>query len=477
MKTGRLKKFVGDKAFYKMALAIIIPVIIQQIILSIAGYVDSLMINSYSQVAYVGVSTSNRFMFVINFFWIGLASGISIFVAQYRGAKQTENIKAIIQLSLIIAIIIGIISFFAIYFLGPLVLKAFIPGQGATDLESVRFGTEYIKMIAFGAVIMLLNFMVSTIFRSLGKPKIPMFAGIAGIAINILLNVLLIFGYLGFPELGAMGAAIATVASKVIELGILLVVAFFFSEEGYARKIWKKVYLNSRHVIMYLRKGTPIVINEVMWAIGMQLLAFFITGGNTAWLTSYNYFQNITDLFFVYYAGIATGTAVLVGSALGEGAFEKAKDYANKLIGLMVVAGTVAIILLVSVSPALLLILTPVGEIYWNAYYLILVTSAFIILYGFNAMVYYILRAGGDSLRSVLLDQLPIYLIGIPLAFLLYKMEPKWQLGLVLIFLITRLIDVIKVIASYFVFKQETWLQNLTVEEPSKPKELKSAES
>lgn len=463
----RLKKYIGDKAFYKMAFAIIIPVVIQQIILSIAGYVDNLMINGYSTISYTGVSTANRFMFVINFFWIGLASGIAVFIAQYHGAKNKEKVTATIQLAMIIAIIFGLISIVTIYYAGPAVLKLFIPGQSTTDLEAISAGVHYIQVIAYGGVIMLLNFMVSTIFRSLGKPKIPLIAGLVGIIVNIVLNFVFIYGYLGVPEIGATGAAVATVISKLVELLILIVYAFFFSENQYARKIWKRFLINSNLIIMYLKKGLPIILNEILWAIGVQILARLITAGNTDWLTAFNYSQNVTDLFFVYYSGIATGTAVLVGQALGEGAFDKAKDYANKLIGIIFFASILAIVLLVSISPALLLILTKPGPIYWQAYYLILITSVFIILYGYNAVVYFVLRAGGDSLRSFFLDQGPTFLIGIPLAFLLHEMEPTWQLGLLGIFAATRVIDVVKIFFSRYFYKKETWVRNLTTGDPS----------
>lgn len=267
--------------------------------------------------------------------------------------------------------------------------------------------------------------------------------------------------------MGATGAAVATVISKLVELLILIVYAFFFSENQYARKIWKRFLINSNLIIMYLKKGLPIILNEILWAIGVQILARLITAGNTDWLTAFNYSQNVTDLFFVYYSGIATGTAVLVGQALGEGAFDKAKDYANKLIGIIFFASILAIVLLVSISPALLLILTKPGPIYWQAYYLILITSVFIILYGYNAVVYFVLRAGGDSLRSFFLDQGPTFLIGIPLAFLLHEMEPTWQLGLLGIFAATRVIDVVKIFFSRYFYKKETWVRNLTTGDPS----------
>ncbi len=459
---ARLKKYIGDKAFYKMALAIIIPVIVQQLVLSIAGYVDNLMISNYTQTAYTGVSTANRFMFLMNFFWIGLAAGVSVFIAQYYGAKDNKRITATIQLAVIIAVVIGFISSFLIYFGGPTFLKLFMPGDSADELLAISHGSQYIKFIAYGGVIILLNFMVATIYRSIGKPKIPMYAGIAGIVVNVGLNFLLIFGLLGFPEMGAKGAAVATVTSKTVELGILLFIAIFYDKEKYIKRVFRSYELDSKLFNVYLKKGIPILLNEIMWAFGVQLLARFITSGNYDWLTAFNYSQNVTDLFFIYFGAIATGTAILVGTSLGEGNFDQAKDYANKLIGITVMASLLAVVLLVTVSPALLLILTKPGPIYDYAYKLILITAIFILLYGFNAVIFFILRAGGDSLRAFFLDQMPTYLIGIPLTFFLSYMEPKWQLGLIVIFLFTRIVDVVKVFIAIKFYKDERWVQNLT---------------
>lgn len=466
MKTG-IKKYFGDKAFYKMAFTIIIPVVIQQLILSIAGYVDNFMINSFSDVAYIGVSTANRFMFLMNFFWIGITAGISVFISQYYGAKNKNKVTATIQLSVIVSVIIGILSAFMMFYLAPYFLKFFISGDQQNELVAIGFGIDYIKIIAIGAVFMLLNFMVATIYRSIGKTKIPLISGIIGIIINVALNFILINGLLGFPALGAKGAAIATIISKVVELIILLVIAILFDKEKYVKRVFTSFEIDSHLFKMYLIKGIPIILNEVLWAIGIQILAKLITGGNYDWLLSFNYSQNVADLFLIYYSGIATGTAILVGTALGEGDFEKAKDYSRKLIGITAIASVLAIILLLSFSPLFLLVLTPVNEIYWTAYHLILINALFIVVYGFNATIYFTLRAGGDSIRAFLLDQLPTYLVGIPVTFLLYKMEYKWQLGLLIIFASSKIIDIIKVFFATYFYKKETWIQNLTVTAPS----------
>ena len=461
----RFQKYIGDKAFYKLAFGIIVPVVIQQMILSIAGFVDNLMINGYSTNAYAGVSTANRFMFIINFFWIGITAGISVFVAQYYGAKNRKNIMGTIQLGLILALVLGALSSVVIFFLGPILIKSFLPLNDPNQLEAVQYGIDYVKVIGYGAIVFLSAFMISVIFRSTGRPKVPLIAGVVGIIVNMALNLVLIYGLLGFPALGALGAAWATVISKGVELIILIIFAVFFSVENYARALFKRFCITSRLFVMYLKKGTPIVLNEVLWAFAMVLYAKYITSGILDWVTAYGYSQTATDIFFVYYAGMATATGVLIGQALGEGNFDKAKDYLNKLRGIMMVTNIGVMVLIVGLSPVLLLVLSPVNHLYWLAYQIILINVGFIVIYGYNSMSYYTLRAGGDSLRSFLLDQLPTYLVGLPAVILLSYMRVEWGVGILAIFLASKTTDIVKLYFSIRVIKKGTWLNNLAEED------------
>lgn len=461
----RFSKYFGDKAFYKMALAIIIPVVIQQLILNLAGLIDTFMINGFSQTSYTGVSTANRFMFIINFFWIGLAAGISVFVSQYFGDKNKKGIIGTFQLGILLAIVFGISSTFLINVLGPEMIKMFLPTTDPEQVESVMFGIEYIRIIGYGAIVFLSSFMIATFFRSVGRAKAPLFAGVIGIIVNMFLNMILIYGFLGFPAMGAIGAAWATVISKIVELVVLLVIAFFYSNENYARDIFKKFLITKRLVIMYISKGGPIIINEILWSIAMVLYAMFITSGIYEWVTAYGYSQNATDIFFVYYSGMATATGVILGQALGEGDFENAKDYLIKLRAVMMVTNIGIMVLIVLLSPIILLMFTPVNSLYWLAYQLILINVIFIAIYGYNVMSYYALRAGGDSIRTFLLDQLPTYLVGLPIVMLLSHYRVELGVNILIIFLASKSTDVVKLIFARHIIKKGTWLNNLTLDE------------
>lgn len=197
----------------------------------------------------------------------------------------------------------------------------------------------------------------------------------------------------------------------------------------------------------------------------MVLYAMFITSGVYEWVTAYGYSQNATDIFFVYYSGMATASGVILGQALGEGDFNKAKDYLLKLRGIMMITNIAIIILIIVLSPLILLIFTPVNTTYYLAYQVILINVVFIAIYGYNAMTYYALRAGGDSLRTFLLDQLPTYLVGLPVVVLLSHFRMELGINILMIFFASKSTDIVKLIYSRHIIKKGTWLNNLTVDE------------
>ena len=100
-----LKKFIGTKVFYKQVFIIILPIMLQQLLMNLAGYVDNVMINSFGGNA----NAANRFIFVCNFIFIAFAATASIFVAQYFGAKNKDKINESLRLGLIVALFAGLV--------------------------------------------------------------------------------------------------------------------------------------------------------------------------------------------------------------------------------------------------------------------------------------------------------------------------------------------------------------------------------
>ncbi len=466
----KLKKWIGDKKFYKMTFAIILPIMIQQLLLSVAGYIDSLMINGYggaSTAAYDGVSAANRLVFVLNFVWLGVAATASIFIAQYFGAKNEKKVKESLQLSLIVSIIIGIISFFIIQFGGHAVVNAYIQGE-----ERRQFGYDYLNYFKWGSVITAINLAFANAFRSIKRPKVALYASISGIVVNIFLNYCLIFGKLGFPEMAAGGAALATVISRVIETIVFIIVILVSKDIYFNKKLFSKWYFSKNLIKEYIKKGIPVVLNEVLWSLGITLFALFYTYHNDFWYNAYAISQNITDLFFIIFSGLGSGSAVIIGASLGRSDFKQAKEDGNKLMGLAVMLGIVMGILMVITGPFIISMFKTSKETRNLIMGILIVTAIFLAIYSYNSVCFFILRAGGDSLRAFLLDQLPTYLIGLPIAIIFGLNAKNWGISMVFIFSLSHLSDLSKVfLATHFV-RKEQWLVNITLNQNRDKKEM-----
>lgn len=455
----KLKQYFGDKKFYKFTFSIILPIMIQQLFLSIAGYIDSLMINGYDaeHLAFNGVSAANRLIVILSFVWLGCATTASIFLSQYFGAKKKEKMQETFRLSIYVAIFIGVLSMGIVFFFGKNVVNTFV-----INPISRQYGYDYLKWFIWGICITSINYAFASAFRSIEKPKVALYCSILGIIVNVILNYLLIFGHFHFPRLGAEGAAIATVISRVFET-LCFILTIVFSKTNFFKGSFKQWKVNKKLILSYLKKGIPLVMNELLFSLGLVIFAKYYTYKNDMWYNAYSYSQNISELFFIIFNGLGTGTGVILGASLGENSFEKAKQDAKKLKMLGILLGLGAGILMASTSSFVVQFFHPTLEVKKIVIHILLATSVFIWIYSYNSVNFFILRSGGDSVRAFILDQTPTYFISIPLTIILGINAVQLNLRIEHIFLISHIADVIKIFLGNYFVKMEKWVVNLTL--------------
>ena len=453
-----LKRYIGDKKFYKYVFSLIIPIMLQQLLISVAGYVDNIMINNYTvdSSAYNGVNAANRLMFVLNFVWLGCAAVSSIFISQFYGSGNKKKNEEAFRLGFLVSLVMGIISMFVIMFIGNKVVDSYL-----TTPEAREFGYHYLEYIKYGAIITSLNTFFANSFRSIEKPKIALISSTAGIFVNIFFNYCLIYGKLGMPEMGAGGAALATVISRFVE-AFIFIYFLFIRKDSYFRKSFSSLKITSHLSLDYLKKGVPLVFNELYWALGMVLLAKFYTYNNDTWYSAYGYSQNITDLFFIIFAGLGSGTAIVIGTSLGRSDFEKAEDDFRKLKGLAVILGLTSGILMIITAPLIVKLFDPSDEIRLITIRLVQITGIFTAIYCFNSVCFFTMRAGGDNIRAVILDESPTYVIALPLAILFGLNAVNWGLSIIEIYIITHISDIFKIFLAVKFTNQKKWVVNLT---------------
>lgn len=457
--------YLKDREFNKKAALIMLPSIFQQVIFSISGYIDTIMVNRYSPDSFVGVTAANKLIFIMLYFAVGVAVSLSIFVSQYFGANKQEKLKGCIQFGAIIAAVSSIFVFLLLYFLNPLLIKSLLPGTA--NQTALKEGLNYSFVISFSAIFIVSNLMISIFLKSIDRHKSSIVAGLVSIVVNIVLNRFLIFGLGSIPALGAKGSAIATVVSRLFEFITLLTLAIVFSKGKLFKNIFSKIYFTKHLVKTYFKKGVGIIVAEVSWTICMVAIFFLITQGNPVWIKEMGYAQSIVDLFFIFFSGLASASALLIGSELGRNNLEKAKEAAMKLIAITLFLAFFVVIALVLIAPLFLLILTNPKEVhYLNSYYLILIFAFVFPFYGVNATCYFILRAGGEALDSFLLDQLPTFIITFPSLILIYFLNSSvFGLSLIAILAISKIGEIAKLGLSYLYVKKGKWVKNLVEED------------
>ena len=452
------RKYIGTKIFYKQVFIIIIPIMLQQLLMNLAGYVDNVMINSFggNANAYNGVNAANRFIFVCNFIFIGLAASASIFIAQYFGARNKDKINESVRLGLGISLIFGLICFGAISLFGKQVVNLFVQAE-----EIRAYGYEYLSYIRYGVVLSALVITLATAFRSVGRPNVALIIAIVGIFVNVFFNYCMIFGHLGFSPMGAKGAAIATDLSRVVEL-LGYIGLMIFEKKSWFSGCFRKLTISLSLVREYIKRAIPLVFNELLFSIGAVLLARYCTYKNDTWYNAYAYAQNISELFFIVFAGLGNGTGIIIGSALGNDELDKALEYSVYFKGMAIMMGLVVGVLMITLSPLIAKLFRPADEVYPLLMRVLRVTSIFMAIYCYNSVCFFVLRAGGDAIKAFILDQVPTYIISLPIAIIFGINASKLGITLVTVYALTHIADLIKIfIANYFVGKK-TWLVNIT---------------
>ena len=219
-------RYIGNKAFYRMTLAIAVPIMIQNGISNFVSMLDNIMVGSVGTEQMTGVSIVNQLIFVFNLMIFGTVSGAGIFGAQFHGNGDHKGVRDTFRFKLISCALMTALGAAVFLFFGDDLIRMYLQGEGAIEQIEASFG--YAKQYLFIMMIGLIPFFVSQCYsstlRETGETMLPMVSGIVAVIVNLCFNSLLIFGLFGLPKLGSAGAAIATVISRFVEAAIVMLV-------------------------------------------------------------------------------------------------------------------------------------------------------------------------------------------------------------------------------------------------------------
>lgn len=402
------------RELYHLLIALAMPIIIQNLISNSLVMVDTVMISTLGDAAVAAVGIAGRLQFIFVLIMYGFYSGAGIFIAQYNGARQYDKIRMPMALQLSIGLVGSLLFVLIAIFLGEQYVRIF-----SEDPLVIELGTVYLRYLAIGFVPGAIGYCFVIGMRSIKDPKFPMFTSIVAISVNTLLNYGLIFGNFGLPELGVKGAAIATTCARVIEF-LMMIYTVYFGSRGILKVYPSNVLeITKDFVKKYVQVSWPIIANEGLWGLGTVMYSLAYSKLGTAAFAATQRAQIVNDIMLVASFGVASSVGTILGNKLGEGARDTAIRYSRKIMQLAVITGLLTGTVLFLITPLVPRIFSVSGEqarLIINILRVRAVVNCFITFNWTN--VTGILRSGGDTVFALVIDTLPMWLIGIPLAML-----------------------------------------------------------
>lgn len=464
-KRGNMKKIyqklIGDKAFYKMVLTVAVPIMVQNGITNFVGLLDNIMVGRIGTEQMSGIAIVNQLLFVYNLAIFGAISGAGIFSAQFYGCKDHEGVRHTFRFKVYICTAITLIGILLLAFCGEELILMYLHGEGNEQaLEAaLHYGKQYLWVMLLGVVPFGLEQIYTSTLRECGETMLPMKAGVIAVFVNLFFNYLLIFGKFGFPELGVVGAAIATVLSRYVQVAIVMVWTHRHTERmqfivGAYRSLKIPMHLTKKIMV----KGLPLMINEILWALGMAGLmqCYSLRGLDT--VAALNISSTISNLFGVVFIAMGSAISIIVGQLLGAGKMEEAKDADTKLIAFSVMSCVVIGGLLILFAPLFPEMYKTSDEVKALATSFLRIAAGCMPLAGFMHASYFTLRSGGKTIVTFLFDSVFLWCASIPLAYVLSRYT---TLPIVPLYLVCQLIDIFKCILGFILVKKGVWLQNI----------------
>lgn len=451
-----LSKYIGDKAFMKTAILVGVPLMLQQLITGSVNLVDNLMVGQLGDAAIGGVAAVNRFYIIAQYGTNGIVAAGSIFIAQYYGARNQDKMKESFRFLINISCAIMLLFFLAALFLPEAILGFFTP-----DPVIIQMGVYYIRLVAWSYLPIALTLCLSGAMRAVGETRIPLFVSAIAVFVNTFLNYCLIFGNFGFPELGIRGAAYATVVARIIEVGILL---YFLKDRNFefktkVKEIFQVPITLSKKIMI---KAAPLALNEILWSAGMATLFKFYSTRGAEVMSGYSISSTIGDIFFVLFGGMAAASTVLISQPLGANKLEEAKRHGYQLIGFSFILSFIFASLMFISSFYIPYLYNNVSmDALKIAEIMLRIQSVMFAIYVLNTQNYFILRAGGDTKSTLIMDSAFMWCINIPIVGVLAYFSP---LSAFLLYIAGQSTDIIKLVFGYWLVRKEKWVVNLTHE-------------
>lgn len=454
-------KYFGDKNFYKMTLTIAIPIIIQNLLTNLVSMADNIMVGQLGTNQMSGVAIINQLFFVFNLLVFGGMSGAGLFSAQYFGQKNHNGVRDVFRMKILIGITIIAISLSVMIFLYEPLINMFLhEGSSSGNIqETFNYAKNYLYIMVIGIAPFVISNCYNTTLKESGQTVVPMKAGVLAVVFDIVLNYIFIFGKLGFPAMGVVGAAIATVISRFVECGYLVIYTHIHSNDyPFIKHCYRTLKVPGSLVKKIIVTGTPLMLNEFLWAGGLTLQTQALSTKGLATVGGLNICNTIGNISNCIFVTMGTTIAIVVGQLLGAGKLKEAKVTATRMAAFSLLISFGMIIILGLLGPVFPHFYNTTDEIRELATKFIWAVAAATPFISLSNSEYFILRSGGKTIITFLFDSCFVCLVNVPVAICLTKFTAIHIVG---IFFLVNMLEGVKALIGFIMVKKDIWLNTI----------------
>ncbi len=455
-----MKKYFGSKTFYKTVIALLLPMLLQNTLSSFVNLLDNLMVGSTGTEQMSGVSIVNQVMFIYNLCIFGGTSGAGIYAAQFYGKGDQDGVRQCLRFNYIVVTLFSLAALAVFSLFGTELISLFLTEDGQADLaETLRQAQGYLKIVLLGIAPFAVSNAYSGILRSCGAADIPMKAGILALVANLVGNYILIFGHLGFAPMGVRGAAIATVISRYLEAGMLLIVCRRRKEKlPFAQGIFRDFRIPRPLFLSVLGGSLPLLCNELLWSLGeTALVQNYSLRGITA-IAAFNIANVVMMVSGNVQQTLGNCVGIILGNDLGAGDFDKAKDDCPKLMMLALLTSFITVAIMLIIAPIVPRFYNTGAAVKETARYLVYACALFQPFGSLCHSAYFAIRSGGRTLMTVIFDSCFTWVVVVPVCYVLIHFT---SLSLLEVYFWVNSTNVIKTIFGIILLKKGVWMHNI----------------
>lgn len=444
-----------NKDFFRQTFAIAIPIAVQNMIMFGVSMMDIIMLGSLGDVAVASANLANQLQFLLTLFALGVSGGANILVAQYWGKQDRESINKVLAIMYRIAMTFSVLCSLVAFFIPQKFLSLY-----SNDPLVLQNGASYLKIMTLSYLFFGFTNVTLNMLRSVRTVKISLIVYTASFFVNTGLNYILIFGKFGAPAMGIRGAATATLISRIVEAIIVFIYIIYF-EKKIQIKLKNFAKVDKEMVLSFMKVGTPVIINEVMWGFGATSLSMIVGKMGTEVVTAGSICSTMDQFVAVFMFGFASASSVMVGNAIGAQEYDKVHDMVKifRIISLVIGLGAASIMFISRPVVLSIFNVSDLAKLYANQ---IMLVGCVVQLFRSLNMIGMIgiLRGGGDSRFVLFTDLIFLWSVAVPLGALAGLV---WCWPVPLVYAVLRLDEPLKFIIGNIRLNSKKWIRNVTI--------------